>query len=41
MFLINSVCCIYKNCVDINVINEIENILIDKLRDRYKQLDIK
>lgn len=41
MFLINSVCCIYKNCVDTNVINEIENILMDKLGDRYKQLDIK
>jgi hypothetical protein len=41
MFLINSTCCIYKNCVDDNVYNEIENILMDKLGDRYKQLDIK
>lgn len=41
IFLINSICCIYKNCIDPNVSNEIENILMDKLGDRYKQLDIK
>lgn len=41
MFLINSTCCIYKNCIDINVSNEIENILRDKLGERYKKLDIK
>jgi len=41
MFLINSVCCIYKNCIDTNVSNEIETILMDKLGERYKKLDIK
>ncbi len=41
MFLIDSICCIYKNCVDTNVSNEIESILMDKLGDTYKQLDIK
>lgn len=41
MFLIDSICCIYKNCVDTSVSNEIENILMGKLGDRYKQLDIK
>ncbi|WP_346884415.1 hypothetical protein [Clostridium sp. UBA4395] len=41
MFLIDSICCIYKNCVDTNVSNEIESIFMDKLGDTYKQLDIK
>jgi len=41
MFLINSTCCIYKNCVDTNVSNEIENIFMDKLGKKYKKLDIK
>ncbi len=41
MFLIYSTCCIYKDCIDTNVSNEIETILMDKLGDRYKKLDIK
>jgi len=40
MFLIDSTCCIYKDCVDTNVSNEIENILKDKLGERYKKLEI-
>jgi len=41
MFLINLLCCIYKDCIDTNVSNEIETILIDKLGEKYKKLDIK
>lgn len=41
MFLINLLCCIYKDCIDTDVSNKIETILMDKLGEKYKKLNIK